>query len=148
MVRFCQCQISYILVTPTFSPNASCVMFFCFRCSAINLPILYCVHLRIWCHQTIIDKALCIPRRWRIRAWTSDICFNQLNLYQFSYRSCLSSAWIFCMSSLDSSKSKTSKFSAMCFVSEEPGITIKPACRRSEERRVGKECRSRWSPYH
>src|SRR5256885_9006255 len=23
-----------------------------------------------------------------------------------------------------------------------------PAIRRSEERRVGKECRSRWSPYH
>ena len=22
------------------------------------------------------------------------------------------------------------------------------ACTRSEERRVGKECRSRWSPYH
>ena len=22
------------------------------------------------------------------------------------------------------------------------------SCRRSEERRVGKECRSRWSPYH
>ena len=22
------------------------------------------------------------------------------------------------------------------------------ACQRSEERRVGKECRSRWSPYH
>ena len=21
-------------------------------------------------------------------------------------------------------------------------------CKRSEERRVGKECRSRWSPYH
>ena len=26
-----------------------------------------------------------------------------------------------------------------------PGVNIK---RRSEERRVGKECRSRWSPYH
>ena len=25
---------------------------------------------------------------------------------------------------------------------------IKPADIRSEERRVGKECRSRWSPYH
>ena len=28
---------------------------------------------------------------------------------------------------------------------------LKPNCRviiRSEERRVGKECRSRWSPYH
>src|SRR3712207_8727179 len=24
----------------------------------------------------------------------------------------------------------------------------RPAFRRSEERRVGKECRSRWSPYH
>jgi len=24
----------------------------------------------------------------------------------------------------------------------------KPAAKRSEERRVGKECRSRWSPYH
>ena len=23
-----------------------------------------------------------------------------------------------------------------------------PICLRSEERRVGKECRSRWSPYH
>ena len=23
-----------------------------------------------------------------------------------------------------------------------------PALKRSEERRVGKECRSRWSPYH
>ena len=25
---------------------------------------------------------------------------------------------------------------------------VKPYFRRSEERRVGKECRSRWSPYH
>src|SRR3989449_8384932 len=26
--------------------------------------------------------------------------------------------------------------------------TVVPGCVRSEERRVGKECRSRWSPYH
>ena len=26
--------------------------------------------------------------------------------------------------------------------------TLKPEKDRSEERRVGKECRSRWSPYH
>ena len=25
---------------------------------------------------------------------------------------------------------------------------LKGGCERSEERRVGKECRSRWSPYH
>ena len=28
------------------------------------------------------------------------------------------------------------------------GITLIPLLSRSEERRVGKECRSRWSPYH
>src|SRR5256886_4990223 len=27
-------------------------------------------------------------------------------------------------------------------------LTVADAMRRSEERRVGKECRSRWSPYH
>ena len=26
--------------------------------------------------------------------------------------------------------------------------SLEPGRRRSEERRVGKECRSRWSPYH
>src|SRR3989441_2526141 len=29
-----------------------------------------------------------------------------------------------------------------------PGVVYTPLQRRSEERRVGKECRSRWSPYH
>src|SRR5256885_5226653 len=34
-------------------------------------------------------------------------------------------------------------------VASEPGPTAKSRdCERSEERRVGKECRSRWSPYH
>ena len=28
------------------------------------------------------------------------------------------------------------------------GSRFNAACNRSEERRVGKECRSRWSPYH
>src|SRR3712207_7677552 len=29
-----------------------------------------------------------------------------------------------------------------------PDAALDPIRRRSEERRVGKECRSRWSPYH
>src|SRR2546430_15636928 len=33
------------------------------------------------------------------------------------------------------------------FISEKPEA-FELAKRRSEERRVGKECRSRWSPYH
>ena len=32
---------------------------------------------------------------------------------------------------------------------EDKTIGVSPVgCARSEERRVGKECRSRWSPYH
>ena len=30
----------------------------------------------------------------------------------------------------------------------EPVVELIKSCYRSEERRVGKECRSRWSPYH
>ena len=33
-------------------------------------------------------------------------------------------------------------------IERERGITILSKNTRSEERRVGKECRSRWSPYH
>ena len=29
-----------------------------------------------------------------------------------------------------------------------PGVKVEDERSRSEERRVGKECRSRWSPYH
>ena len=32
-------------------------------------------------------------------------------------------------------------------IDKEGGVDILD-CERSEERRVGKECRSRWSPYH
>ncbi len=40
----------------------------------------------------------------------------------------------------------------VCIVEVEGARGFVPSCaakvRRSEERRVGKECRSRWSPYH
>ena len=34
------------------------------------------------------------------------------------------------------------------FSSKEAAARVEKLLRRSEERRVGKECRSRWSPYH
>ena len=34
------------------------------------------------------------------------------------------------------------------FLEVYPGTTVVANAKRSEERRVGKECRSRWSPYH
>src|SRR6478752_4686382 len=33
-------------------------------------------------------------------------------------------------------------------VGQRERVAARPRRRRSEERRVGKECRSRWSPYH
>ena len=33
------------------------------------------------------------------------------------------------------------------YIQEKKPVTVKDSS-RSEERRVGKECRSRWSPYH
>ena len=42
--------------------------------------------------------------------------------------------------------SKCKKNIAVVFITKvENGVTMNE---RSEERRVGKECRSRWSPYH
>ena len=34
------------------------------------------------------------------------------------------------------------------FIGTDPALNIETIQGRSEERRVGKECRSRWSPYH
>ena len=36
----------------------------------------------------------------------------------------------------------------VCHKEIQPYYTYEPFESRSEERRVGKECRSRWSPYH
>ena len=43
---------------------------------------------------------------------------------------------------------KTILESGNVFVDETPIKMLAPGKGRSEERRVGKECRSRWSPYH
>ena len=37
---------------------------------------------------------------------------------------------------------------AVSLLTNSMGVEYEPDKRRSEERRVGKECRSRWSPYH
>ena len=43
----------------------------------------------------------------------------------------------------------SSTFDWDAYLCETPNdIDVQPLLSRSEERRVGKECRSRWSPYH
>ena len=45
-------------------------------------------------------------------------------------------------------KSLTMTALNLCDIATDVVNTLKPLADRSEERRVGKECRSRWSPYH
>src|SRR5205814_6548538 len=65
--------------------------------------------------------------------WSSDVCSSDLD------RSSNPSIWRRCGSFPSSTSSKTI---SMQWV---PPFAVRPQ-RRSEERRVGKECRSRWSP--
>src|SRR5256885_4675943 len=49
---------------------------------------------------------------------------------------------------LGSTEPGTAGIPAASFATHKFRITYLPRVYRSEERRVGKECRSRWSPYH
>src|SRR6266850_8396508 len=58
-----------------------------------------------------------------------------------------------CALPISAPTSSRSRFSATWVmpgtsVSARSSLGCRPAARSSEERRVGKECRSRWSPYH
>ena len=64
------------------------------------------------------------------RDWSSDVCSSDLKDERERPTEDDIEAWL-------ASKRKDRETAAMAFAAE-----------RSEERRVGKECRSRWSPYH
>src|SRR3712207_8941799 len=77
-------------------------------------------------------------RYWR--DWSSDVCSSDL-------------AWPMHTTAWPSSRTSTPPNPTLTAVPELPEVeTIRrqlaPLVERSEERRVGKECRSRWSPYH
>src|SRR5947209_16678858 len=73
-------------------------------------------------------------RYWR--DWSSDVCSSDLNGIKFEG----TEGWIFVSRGNES------------VTASDPQAKLKDAkalaASRSEERRVGKECRSRWSPYH
>src|SRR3712207_8291310 len=75
-------------------------------------------------------------RYWR--DWSSDVCSSDLqNGGQPTLEEVANLAGV--------SRSTVSRV-----INESPRVSeeARTAVRRSEERRVGKECRSRWSPYH
>src|SRR2546422_1684606 len=63
------------------------------------------------------------------RDWSSDVCSSDLHV-------------LFC------GPPGLGKTSLAHVIAYELGAQIHVTSGRSEERRVGKECRSRWSPYH
>src|SRR5258707_8438168 len=72
-------------------------------------------------------------RYWR--DWSSDVCSSDLASPQPYYIDRAAKGGARPESCLDS-------------VQDPPFVSRQKYASRSEERRVGKECRSRWSPYH
>src|SRR3712207_8852854 len=78
------------------------------------------------------------------RDWSSDVCSSDLPPYS-------ANCTAFIRFLLSSRPSTRSAFGGRYYVrvSVQRKYAKAPAGKyRSEERRVGKECRSRWSPYH
>src|SRR5256885_8520639 len=81
--------------------------------------------------------------------WSSDVCSSDLCIEG----ECFSNMAVAHFSSCHTCDHVRIIDIAECVISEVAvksfrEIAVADARRRSEERRVGKECRSRWSPYH
>src|SRR5260370_20095641 len=129
---------------------------------------------RVTCYYSPVAKALCrrdhtrtVPggtdnvsafffffssrrRHTRFKCdWSSDVCSSDLILLDRAFQAEYSGiARRVCHYSGPQARGRTTSHYAEGGGSSVPaGLPARPR-RRSEERRVGKECRSRWSPYH
>src|SRR3712207_6911924 len=81
-------------------------------------------------------------RYWR--DWSSDVCSSDLPVGTYAVKAEKSG-----FSSITANVGVTvGTDSKADFTLKTGGVTEQVTVIRSEERRVGKECRSRWSPYH
>src|SRR3712207_6952407 len=81
-------------------------------------------------------------RYWR--DWSSDVCSSDLRIN-------VSGSWLSKntdVASHTSADEKPAQILALRGPAQRRHICALRLSHRSEERRVGKECRSRWSPYH
>src|SRR5256885_10215446 len=79
--------------------------------------------------------------------WSSDVCSSDLHE---AFKSLLrlvdtGRCWVKLSAPYETSKTGPPKYEDVGRLAK---ALVKRAPERSEERRVGKECRSRWSPYH
>src|SRR5258706_11289300 len=81
--------------------------------------------------------------------WSSDVCSSDLRRVtrpvNYAEQNYDESSWRFTQSEIDIILAGTTEYRERnrMLQKEKEGKVL-----RSEERRVGKECRSRWSPYH
>src|SRR5256885_6921814 len=81
--------------------------------------------------------------------WSSDVCSSDLELAQFGCPHEIAALKDELLYAPDRNKPETRAFEQACRETGLTGARLFERCGlRSEERRVGKECRSRWSPYH
>src|SRR3712207_8497764 len=86
-------------------------------------------------------------RYWR--DWSSDVCSSDLHAYRMWVRETYSLANVPAerLNAVQSAVRYHAGNILRELLSEEEQADL-GLTKRSEERRVGKECRSRWSPYH
>src|SRR5256885_4562859 len=79
--------------------------------------------------------------------WSSDVCSSDLSPGVRGFRDEYGPLKVYPERSMYSCVVEGFSREVIEFSPRDPGVSV--ACGfRSEERRVGKECRSRWSPYH
>src|SRR6266496_593234 len=93
----------------------------------VNVKVFLCLfkNIKLFLKEFIFFFFSSRRRHTRsLRDWSSDVCSSDLAL------------------------SPRSRRSAAAVASQRSAFRAQSTRSRSEERRVGKECRSRWSPYH
>src|SRR5256885_11700560 len=80
--------------------------------------------------------------------WSSDVCSSDLEASEAAYIRRVASRPYFETSFSTGSFIPVSTIPPFRELAPQPTVSASRTATRSEERRVGKECRSRWSPYH
>src|SRR3712207_6888883 len=85
-------------------------------------------------------------RYWR--DWSSDVCSSDLEKLQYLKIMKSERRFLGVEMGVELAHDGCGKRSVVAYGQAEGGVLGENEYLRSEERRVGKECRSRWSPYH